>query len=97
MKEVEAALLEDQESTTHLQESVVKLQESQLARKIAKDVAISGAGAATDSLYIAGLVSGGSGGAGVLGKVGTEAMAKIFGEDVGKEASFLIQLLKHSN
>lgn len=57
-------------------------------------MALRGAGAASDSLYIAGLVSGGAGaGGGVIGKVGTEAMAKIFGEDVGKEVTKKFMML----
>ena len=52
-------------------------------KEVARDLLKGGAGAATDSIYIAGLVGGG--GASTFGKIGGEAVAKIFGEDVGKE------------
>jgi hypothetical protein len=55
-----------------------------VVREVARDLLKGGAGAATDSIYIAGLVGGG-GAASSFGKIGGEAVAKIFGEDVGKE------------
>ena len=62
---------------------VTKLRENRVVKEVARDLLKGGAGAATDSIYIAGLVGGG--GASTFGKIGGEAVAKIFGEDVGKE------------
>ncbi len=85
-----------QEATELLEERLHHLQESgAFARQVAKHALLSGGGAVSDSIQILSLVSGGSGGlAGGLGKVGAEAAAKIFGEDVGKEIS---KLLLHSS
>ena len=54
-----------------------------MVKEVARDLLKGGACATTDSIYIAGLVS--SGGASTFGKIGGEAVAKIFGEDFGKE------------
>ena len=56
-----------------------------MVKEVARDLLKGGASATTDSIYIAGLVSSAGGGASAFGKIGGEAVAKIFGEDVGKE------------
>ncbi len=56
-----------------------------MVREVASDLIKGGAGVTTDSIYIAGLIGSGGGAAGTFGKIGGEAVAKIFGEDVGKE------------
>ena len=62
-------------------------------KEVARDLVKGGACATTDSLYIAGLVSGGAGGASAFGKIGGEAVAKIFGEDVGKEVKYSAKMV----
>lgn len=92
MKEVAAALEADGTATEHLEETLEHLRENPLARQVARDVALSGTGATANSLSIVGLVSAGSAagaGAAGFGKLGGEALAKIFGEDVGKEVGSL--------
>jgi len=88
MKAAEAALSADESATQHLEEKVTKLRENRVVKEVARDLLKGGACATTDSIYIAGLVS--SGGASTFGKIGGEAVAKIFGEDVGKEISKLV-------
>jgi len=89
MKEAEEAIAKDKETTEDLEHMVFELRESALAREVAKEAILSGGGAVSDSLTIFGLVTAG-GGAGAIGKIGVEALAKIFGEDVGKELSKVI-------
>ena len=86
MKEAEEAIQRDQELSQHLEETVTSLQKNEFVkRQIAQQAVVSGAGAAANSAQIANLVTGTV--AGGLGKVGAEAAAKIFGEDIGKEVN----------
>ena len=88
MKAAEAALSEDEAASKHLEEKVIKIRENKYVKGIAKDLVKSGAGAASDSMFIASLVSNSGVG---LGKIGGEVVAKVFGEDIGKEVGCLLR------
>lgn len=85
MAEAEQAIEKDQEASKHLEETVNTLRQSEVIKKeIKRQAMMSGAGAAANSAQLAQLVAGSAGG---IGKLGAEALAKVFGEDLGKEVN----------
>ena len=86
MQEVQVSLAKDEEVTKHLEEKISELRsnDSEIGKQLAKSALATGAVAAKDSLIMLNLIQSGSG---VMdfGKVGSEVVTKIFGDDIGKE------------
>ena len=87
LKQAQESIDADKEATCHLEEDITKLRSNEkVVNKIAKDVVMSGGGAAYDSFHIFNLIAGRAGAANAL-KTGITATAQLLGEDVGKEVN----------